>query len=144
MSEPSQMDRPQYRKPLPKLTPLNEPFWTYARKHKLRFMRCLACGRWIYPIAPHCQNCWSESHEWAPASGKGIVTSWVTYHKAFEESFRDDLPYTVIQVELEEGIRLTSNFIEPGTKPVYKMKVKVAFDDITPEFTLVKFVPDSQ
>lgn len=133
----------KYAKPLPKVTPLNAPFWSYTHQHDLRFKRCLDCRRWIYPISPLCQGCWSENHEWAQVSGKGMVTSWVTYRKAFEDSFRPDLPYTVIQVDLLEGFRLISNFIDPATKPEYGMRVKVAFDDVTPEITLVKFAPDA-
>lgn len=132
-----------YAKPRPKITALNAPYWSYARQHELRFLRCLDCSRWIYPISPFCQHCWSERHEWAPASGKGRVVSWVTYHKAFEESFREDLPYTVIHVEVKEGFRLTSNFIDRDTQPEFGMKVKVAFDDVDPELTLVKFAPDN-
>jgi uncharacterized OB-fold protein len=132
---------PAYRKPLPKVTALNEPFWAAARRHELHLQRCNSCESWIYPISPVCQTCWSEDWTWRPTSGKGVVTSWVTYHKAFEASFREDLPYTVLQVDLEEGPRLISNFIDPMTKPGYLMPVTVAFDDVTEEVSLIKFSP---
>jgi uncharacterized OB-fold protein len=88
-----------------------------------------------------CQTCWSEDWTWRPTSGNGVVTSWVTYHKAFDASFREDLPYTVLQVDLEEGPRLISNFIDPMTKPRYLMPVTVAFDDVTEDVSLIKFSP---
>jgi uncharacterized OB-fold protein len=69
------------------------------------------------------------------------VTSWATYHRPFEDSFKPDLPYTVIQVDLDEGFRLISNFMDRNTKPAYLMKVRAVFDDVTPEITLVKFTP---
>ena len=130
-----------YARPLPQITPLNALFWSFARAHDLRFKRCRDCGHWIYPIAPLCQACWSERYEWAPSAGNGTVSSWVTYHRAFEESFRPFLPYVVIQVDLDEGFRMISNFINPATRPAYGMRVQVAFDDVTPEVTLVKFRP---
>jgi hypothetical protein len=45
-------------------------------------------------------------------------------------------------VELEEGIRLISNII--GCKPEQVqigMPVELAFEDVTPEFTLHRFQP---
>lgn len=131
----------EYTKPWPKITPLNAGYWEHARRHELRFPRCLDCGHWIYPFGPVCQRCWSERREWARASGQGRVVSWVTYHKAFEESFRGDLPYTVIHVEVEEGFRLSSSFLDPATRPRYGMQVRAAFDDVHPGLTLVRFVP---
>lgn len=130
-----------YRRPPPRITPLNAPFWSYARQHDLRFKRCLDCAHWIYPIAPLCQSCWSERHEWAPSRGTGAVSSWVTYHKAFEDSFKPLLPYVVIQVDLDEGFRMISNFIDPATRPAYGMRVRAVFDDVAPDLTLIKFAP---
>lgn len=137
----SEIDSHAYGRPLPRITPLNAPFWSYTRAHDLRFKRCLDCGHWIYPIAPLCQACWSDRHEWAKSAGNGIVSSWVTYHRAFEESFRPFLPYVVIQVDLDEGFRMISNFIDPATRPSYRMRVSAVFDDVTPDITLVKFKP---
>jgi hypothetical protein len=56
--------------------------------------------------------------------------------------FRPDVPYVLAIVELEEGPRLTTNIVgcEPSDVRV-DMPVEVAFDDVTPEVTLVKFRP---
>jgi uncharacterized OB-fold protein len=46
----------------------------------------------------------------------------------------------VVQVQLEEGPRLTANLVDvPNTELRIGMRVEVAFDDVTPELTLVRF-----
>jgi uncharacterized OB-fold protein len=130
-----------YGKPLPVITSLNKPYWDSARQHKLRLQRCASCGRWVYPITTLCPYCWSEKLSWDLVSGTGTISSWVVYHRALDESFADDVPYAVIQVDLDEyGVRLISNLI--GTDLVeikFGMRVEVEYDDITQEITLVKF-----
>ena len=53
-----------------------------------------------------------------------------------------DLVCMVALVELEEGPRLLTNVIGIPPEDVRcEMKVKVTFDDVTPEATVPKFVP---
>jgi uncharacterized OB-fold protein len=73
-------------------------------------------------------------------SGRGRITTFVVFHKAWFPSFADDLPYNVIQVELDEGPRLTANLVgvESGQIRI-GMEVEVVFDDVTPDITLPRF-----
>jgi uncharacterized OB-fold protein len=130
----------QYAKPLPIVTADNRAYWAAAKAHRFELPKCRTCGAWIYPIAPLCQRCWSEDIEWAPLSGLGSVSSWVVYHRAFDPSFKDDLPYMVVEIEIDEGVRLISNLVDTEPDAVYRgMRVMVTFDDVTPDITLVKF-----
>lgn len=100
----------------------------------------MECGSWIFPIAPMCQNCWSETLSWELASGRGIVSSWVVFHRAFDPSFSADVPYAVVQVDLEEGIRLISNLTDVAPNEIrVGLLVEAEFDDVTRDVTLVKF-----
>ena len=62
----------------------------------------------------------------------------------FHRAYFDDLPvpYTVIQVRLDCGVRLFSNpvEVEPAALRI-GLEVEAAFDAITPEVTLLKFKP---
>ena len=134
------MDNTPYRKPLPVVTPGNRPFWAAAQAHALRVPRCSVCGSWVFPIAPICQNCWSESLNWDLVSGRGVVTSWVVFHRAFDPAFALDVPYAVVQVQLEEGIRLISNLVDVAPSEIrVGLPVEIDFVDVTSEVTLVKF-----
>ena len=130
----------EYRKPLPRVTADNRPFWDAAKRHELRLQRCGACGRVRYPPAPVCPNCLSEDAEWTRVSGRGTVTTFIVMHKVYFESFAGDVPYNVVQVELEEGPRLTANLVDlPNEQITVGMSVHVVFDDVTPEITLPRF-----
>ena len=73
-------------------------------------------------------------------SGRGRITTFVVFHKAWFPSFADAVPYNVIQVELDEGPRLTANLVgvESGEIRI-GMEVEVVFDDVTPDITLPRF-----
>ena len=61
-----------------------------------------------------------------------------TNHRAF----LDALPYVLAIVELAEGPRVTTNIVGCPPEAVRcGLPVEVAFDDVTPEVTLVKFRP---
>jgi uncharacterized OB-fold protein len=62
------------------------------------------------------------------------------FHQRYFESFAADLPYHVVQVQLDEGPRLTANLVDvPNSELRIGMRVEVVFDDVTPEITLVRF-----
>ncbi len=130
----------EYAKPLPRVTALNQPFWEATRRHELRLQRCVNCARFRYPPSPVCPECLSEESEWARVSGRGTVTTWVVFHRKYFESFAADLPYHVVQVQLDEGPRLTANVVDvPNDEMHIGMPVEAVFDDVTPEITLVRF-----
>ena len=129
-----------YAKPLPRITPENRPFWEAARRHQLTLQRCADCRQFRYPPAPVCPDCLSEHAAWTPVSGRGTVSTYVIVHKNYFPSFRDDLPYHVVQVQLDEGPRLTASLVEvPNAEIRIGMPVEVVFDDVTPEVSLPRF-----
>jgi uncharacterized protein len=137
--------RADYQLPTPRLTATNRPFWEAAREHRLLLQRC-SCGEWIYPIAPICAACGAvDDYEWAAASGRARLSSWVVYHHAFEPFTDADLPYAVAEVELEEGMRMITQLvgIEVGDYAA-GIELEVAFRDVTPEFTAVLFAPAAE
>jgi len=129
-----------YQKPLPRLTPDNRPFWEAARRHELRLPRCQACKRFWWPPGPACPACLSENYEWTRVSGRGTVSSFVVFHKAYFPAFANEIPYAVVQVELDEGPRLISNLVSVKNEEIrIGMPVEVVFDDATPEISIPRF-----
>lgn len=128
------------QRPLPRITPDNRPFWEAARRHELRLQRCGECGRFWYPPGPVCPDCLSEHFEWSQVSGRGIISSWVVFHKAYFPAFAAEIPYAVVQVELEEGPRLISSLVGISREEIrIGIPVEVVFDDVTPELSLPRF-----
>jgi uncharacterized OB-fold protein len=138
--DPWKRAKPTYKKPLPVITEENRGHWDAARKREFRLQRCDACGFVRFPIAPVCPRCLSHKAEWALLSGRGLVSSWVVFHKAYWPGFRDDLPYVVLQVALEEGPRYISNLVgAKGQDIAIGMAVEAVYDDVTEAITLPKF-----
>lgn len=130
------------KKPLPVISDFNRPFWEYAGRHELRLQRCLDCGLPWAPNGPVCPHCFSEHYEWAHMSGRGKIASWVVFHKAYHPAFKDDLPYNVTLVELEEGPRLISTVVEASKEDLHMgMELQVVFEDIGGGLALPKFRP---
>ncbi|HEV8677148.1 MAG TPA: Zn-ribbon domain-containing OB-fold protein [Methylomirabilota bacterium] len=131
-----------YAKPLPEITPESRPFWEGCRRRQLLIQRCRACGaRQHYPRGV-CASCWSPDLDWQPSAGRGTVYTFTVTHRSQAPGFRDELPYVVAWVELEEGVQLLTNVVggDPAAVRI-GMPVQVAFEDVTPEVTLPRFTP---
>lgn len=137
------MSTPTYSKPLPNVNDRHmRPYWEAAKRHELQAQRCPNCGYTRLPAAKFCPECLEENDEWVRLSGKGTIWSFNVYHHVFNQAFKDDIPYNVALVELEEGPRLITNIVGvPNEAIAVGMPVEVAFDDVTDEVTLVKFKP---
>ena len=132
----------QPSKPLPRIGPDNEPFWDGTRQNQLRLPYCTECGRPHWPAGPVCPHCLSSALQWRTASGRGRISTYTVVHKAWFPAFAADIPYNVVQVELEEGPRLTANLVdEPPGGPAIGMAVEAVFDPVTPDVTLLRFRP---
>jgi uncharacterized OB-fold protein len=127
-------------RPRPRIGPDNAPFWEGCRCHSLMLPTCAECGKAHLPPGPVCPFCFSDRITWHRATGHGRVSAWTIVHKAWFPAFRDDIPYNVVQIELDEGPRLTSSLVGlSGRKPEIGQRVKVVFDDVDDTLTLHRF-----
>jgi uncharacterized OB-fold protein len=132
----------EYKKPLPAITTLNAPYWDGLKRRELKMQHCSDCGKLWCPPAPFCPECWSRNFTWRQQSGRGKVNSWVIFHQAYFSSYKDDAPYNVAEVELEEGPRLLTNLVGVTNEDIsIGMPVEIVYDDVTDEVTLAKFKP---
>ncbi|MDO8773468.1 MAG: OB-fold domain-containing protein [Burkholderiaceae bacterium] len=92
-------------KPSPQITELSRPYWEAAAQGRLTLQCCSSCQKVRHYPQLLCSHCYSDSVVWTPASGHGSVHSWTVAHHAFHPAFAADLPYTLVTVDLEEGVR---------------------------------------
>ena len=130
----------EYTKPLPKPSPTSRPFWEAAKRHELMLQHCNSCRAFIYYPRDLCPYCMSDQLEWERMSGRGKVYSYTVVRRASTRSFAD-APYVLAIVELDEGVRMTTDIVAAPEAVKVGMPVAVYFDDVTPEHTLVKFKP---
>jgi len=94
-----------------------ETYWRSLEEGRFRFQRCVHCANAWLPARSECPKCWSADWRFEDASGRGKVVSWVIFHTAFHEAFKDRLPYNVAVVELAEGPRLVTNLTNLADRP---------------------------
>jgi len=132
----------EYNKPLPVTNDVTAPFWEAAKRHEMMLQRCKQCGhRFMYP-REMCPNCMAFDLEWVKVAGKGRLYSFGVTRQPAHPSFNDVVPFIFALVQLDEGPRIITNLVDCAIEDAYvEMPVEVTYDDVTPEFTLVKFKP---
>lgn len=126
---------------LPMSNPDYEPFYAFIDKNDLHLQKCSHCGRVRFPVSPVCYECLSSAWEWTKVSGRGRVISWVVFRRQYYDEF--PAPYTVLQVELEDGPRLTANLLDfPPEDVTMDMPVSVSYEKLPGGRTLLQFRAD--
>jgi uncharacterized OB-fold protein len=132
----------KYSLPLPEMEPEDKPYWESLKNHQMRIQQCSDCAKWCFQPKPFCPHCLSDKLVWTPVSGRGRVWASTTLYQAFLPSLANVVPLNISIVELEEGVRVTTNVIGcPVDQVKIGMPVEVVYDDVTDEVTLAKFRP---
>jgi uncharacterized OB-fold protein len=80
-------------------------------------------------------------YRWVEARGTGKVHSWTISHHAFHPGFKPELPYILVTVDLDEGVRMQAQLrgADAGALKL-GLPVKVAFEAATADLVLPVFV----
>ena len=97
-------------KPLPTPTPVSQGFWDGVREGRLMLQQCGGCGAIRHYPRPLCDSCHSLEVDWVEVSGRGTVHSWTVCHHAYHPAFKGEVPYVLLTVDLEEGVRQMGRF----------------------------------
>lgn len=84
-------------------------FWEGCAAGELRWRRCAACGTGQTFPRDFCPACGSTAVEWRRAAGTGTVHAVTTVVRAPSDAFRALAPYTIVLVDLDEGIRMMAH-----------------------------------
>jgi len=125
---------------LPTLDEVNRPFWEGCRNGVLKLQRCTRCGHLRYPIAAVCPRCLDSGVAWEQLSGRGAVFSFAAFHHAYNDAWRDRIPYNVALVELEEGPTVISNVVGVDPEDLrIGLPVEAVFEPLTDELSVLRF-----
>jgi uncharacterized OB-fold protein len=126
--------------PLPTIEGPDKPFWQALRRREVQVQRCLACGTHRFPATRYCAQCRSEESEWVAVAPTGTLETWCVFHRPYFDDLA--VPYTVIQVRLDCGVRVFANPAGVETDALrIGMAVEAVFEDVAPDVTLLKFKP---
>jgi uncharacterized protein len=101
----------------PNITPDNKPHYDALARGVLLLPKCDRCGLVGVPTGPCCQGCGSSGRTWHRCSGRGVVHSWVRYHRTFIPEFEALIPYAVITARLDEGPTVFGRWLSDGHDP---------------------------
>jgi uncharacterized OB-fold protein len=113
----------------PVTDPLTAPFWDAARRGRLVIQRCTACGELRWPPLVGCPECHGRGTTWDEVHPTGTIWSFVVYHRAFAAELKDEIPYTVAMVHLDDGPYLVGRFEDAGGPPVIGDRVTAVFTE---------------
>ncbi len=98
------------------------------KENRLLGLKCAGCQAVTTPPRMVCRLCQSPELEIVPLSGRGTVQTFTAVFVA-AEGRQDELPYTIVLVELDEGPWLMGNLsgIEPEkvTMDIIGQRVKL-------------------
>jgi uncharacterized OB-fold protein len=118
----------------------NEAFWEATARRELRVQKCRNCGRLRWTPRPMCPHCNVFEVEWVALSGRGTIYSYTIVAHPTHPFWRDKVPYAVILVELDEGIRIVSNLEgwEAGDEIRVGARVELTWEQVE-DLTLPQF-----
>ena len=129
-------------KPLPRIDPINAPFFAACNEQKVLIQRCGApeCRRYVYYPRVCCPVCRSGELDWVEVSGRGRIKTYTVVHRPHHDGFLADTPYIFGAVEIEEGPLVYGRIdADPSRPPAVGDAVEPVFAQHTPEQKLLAF-----
>ena len=136
------MAKYETKKPIPRVDEETKGYWEACRRHELYIQRCRNCDtKRLYPRAV-CPKCLADDTEWLRCAGTGSVYTFTVTHQNQAPGFREELPYVLAYVELDEGLRLLTNIVQCPVDAVHiGMRVQVEFEDVADDVAIPRFRP---
>ena len=132
-----------WNKPLPRPTPLSQPFWDGLKAHELRLQRCEPGGHAVFFPRSHCPHCGSRQLRWEGASGRATLYTFTVARVPTLPEFTDEMPQLLAVVALDEGPHLNTTIV--GVDPAdlrVGLRLRAVFDERPGAVTLLRFTAE--
>ncbi len=129
-------------RPLPRPTPVTQPFWDGLAAGEVRLQRCRDCAAWVFYPRVRCNHCACDALEWHTVSGAGELYTFTVARVPTAPQFADDVPQLLAVVQLDEGVRLTTTLVDCAPEDIrIGMRVQPVFDHVSDTVTLLRYRP---
>ena len=81
------------------------------KQNRLLGLKCSDCGTVTCPPMMVCCECTGTNHEIVQLNGRGMIVTFTTSYIA-PEGRENEVPYTIVMVELEEGPWIMGNLVD--------------------------------
>lgn len=109
--------------------PLVGPHFAAAAEGRLAVQRCDSCTALRWPPLAGCPECRHNETTWVDVEPTGTIWSFVVYHRAFSAAVKDQVPYTVAMVQLDEGPYIVGRLIDGDVPPKVGDRVNAEFGE---------------
>ena len=131
------MNTPAFEKPLPSPSAETQPYWDGMKEHRLVLQRCARCKQPRHYPRPMCEQCYSLESEWFESTRQGTVHSWTVAHHPFHMGFKRELPYTVVTIDLAEGVRIMASMAgDQGDRLSVDAAVTIGFAHLSDDYVV--------
>ena len=97
-------------------------FWSGLQQYRLLFQRCCDCGLARFPFRMSCAGCDSTESDLAESEGRGVIYSCTRVERPLPPGFSQ--PYTVVLVEVDEGVRFLGLYDSEEETPAIGTRVQ--------------------
>jgi len=99
-------------RPLPRTDEFDTAaFWAGTKSQEFRYQQCQQCQAVVFYARSHCTGCLDGELQWKVASGRATLYSYSVVRQSYHPFFRNQVPYAVAWVDLEEGPRMLTNIV---------------------------------
>jgi uncharacterized OB-fold protein len=117
------------QKSVPRVNPVDAPFWRGAAGGKFLIQKCKSCGKVQFFPRVACVDCFGEL-DWIEAKGTGTVHSYTLVRVPRNPAFKEEVPIYYINVILDEGVIVESRLVGVSKEKVKTGdRVKVVFEE---------------
>lgn len=103
------------------------------QRYRLEAAKCQQCGKILFPPRRVCPQCGNETFDTVRLPDRGKVVTFTVIRVAPKE-FAQQAPYIIGIIELENGVRLTSQIVDCSPEEVSTGKnVEMVFRKIQEE-----------
>ena len=114
--------------PAPNAAGVSAEYWKGAGEGRLVLPYCDSCSRFQWPPRAACVRCGGE-WSWRDAAGSGRIASFSIVRRAVNPQLKDDAPYVVAFVELDERVMIFGNVVDVDPEKVTTgMRVRCHFE----------------
>lgn len=99
-------------RPNPNPVPWDKPFWEHGQRGELHLQRCRDCTAFQHYPRPVCGECGSLELEFVASRGAGVLYSFAIVRRPEHSAFQDEAPYTLVDVDLDEGVRIVARLVD--------------------------------
>ena len=130
----------EFKKPRPTMDPDSKIYWDSANDKKLMVQYSIETEEYFLYSKQLTNATNSNKIEWRQVSGKGEIYSFTIVYAPAGPAFKEDTPYIVASIKLDEGARIISNILTDKIEEVcIGDRVKVVFEKQNDGFTIPKF-----